>query len=34
MAIASCLAAAALLGAVLYLPFRSDIRPNLERDGH
>jgi hypothetical protein len=24
----------ALLGAVLYLPFRVDIRPDLERAGH
>src|SRR4030095_16722549 len=27
-------AASALLGAVLYLPFRTDIRPDLERAGH
>jgi hypothetical protein len=27
-------AASALLGAVLYLPFRVDIRPDLERAGH
>ena len=33
-AIAVLYAVSALLGAVVYLPFRSEIRPNLERAGH